>query len=601
MSGIVGIIHFEGPSPDPDAALQLSHGVAHRGPDDRGQFFEGPAALCHRRQQSRPDEAKQPLQHGDLVVMMDGRCPGGPRALAEAWSERGLDGLQRIGGSWAAALWDKRQAVLWLARSAEGARPLYWSQRGAQLAFCSELPPLLRLPWVSRQPAMDHVAEYLSFRYVHAPRTLLRDVFAVPPAHLLRVDRRGAEPRRWHQPRWYAGGPDRPSPEDTVQRVDQALARACAAVSDGPEPQAVLLSGGLDSSAIVYHLQQLGRRPPTFTVAMEGDPVDESSIASRVAKVLGADHHLVSLSNKQIVDNIRVATRVMGAPLPTAAGVLQHLLFKQIRASARVVLSGDGGDEVLGGRSMGFLASRQRGAKALSVLPGPIRSWVRRGLDRAGLRDLGASAAHFGRDRTIGGSRVFHSAERVEILRDPGLVRPGIRRTVLEPLYEEVVADPINEILHVWQRGWLPEDSLARSDRMSASFGLEVRFPMLEQEMLAVTSALPGDLKVHPRGLGFDTKWPLREAMRSRLPALLVDRPKRGLPSPLDGWLRQGPGRDWMQATLSSMRGDASGLFVPAALARLEAEHLSAKHNHGLKLWTLLLFHEWWQQLNEAP
>ena len=600
MGGIVGIIHFEGQAPDPDAALQLSHGVGHRGPDDRGQHFEGPAALCHRRKQSGPNDVRQPLQRGDLVLMLDGRCPGGVEALAEAWRARGADGLNGLGGSWSVAVWDKLQRVLWLARSAEGARPLFWSHRGAQLAFCSELPPLLRLPWVSRQPAMDHVAEYLSFRYVHAPRTLLRDVFEVPPAHLLRVDRRGAEARRWHQPRWYAGGAERPSPEEAVQQVDHTLARACGRVTDSPEPMAVLLSGGLDSSAIVYHLQQLGRRPPTFTVAMEGDPVDESSIASRVSKVLGTDHHIVRLSDRQIVEAISVATRHMGAPLPTAAGALQHLLFQHIRSTAKVVLSGDGGDEVLGGRSMGFFASRQRGAKALSVLPGPLRAALRRGLSRAGFRDLGASAAHFGRDRTIGGSRVFHSAERVEILRDPGMVRPGIRRTVLEPLYEEVVADPINEILHVWQRGWLPQDSLARSDRMSASLGMEVRFPMLDAEMLSVTSALPGELKVRPRGLGFDTKWPLREAMRGRLPAMLVDRPKRGLPSPLDGWLRKGPGRDWMQSTFSSMRGDASGLFVPASLARLEAEHLSAKHNHGLKIWTLLLFHEWWHQLNDG-
>jgi asparagine synthetase B (glutamine-hydrolysing) len=122
---------------------------------------------------------------------------------------------------------------------------------------------------------------------------------------------------------------------------------------------------------------------------------------------------------------------------------------------------------------------------------------------------------------------------------------------------------------------------------------------MLDDAVRAATCALPGDLKVRPRGLGFDTKWPLREAMRARLPAQLVDRPKRSLPSPLDGFLRVGLGRDWMQGALSAMRADASGLFAPAALQRLEAAHLSGQANHGLKLWTLLLFHEWWSQLHE--
>ena len=599
MSGIAGIIHFRGPAPDPDAALQLSHGVGHRGTDDKGRHFAGPAALCHRAHRARPDEVAQPHHSGVRVFLMDGRCPGGLEALATDWATGGAEAAAARGGSWALAVWDPARAQLDLLRSAEGARPLFWSRRGDQLAFCSELPPLLRLPWVSRQPAMDHVAEYLSFRYVHAPRTLLRDVFAVPSAHLVRHDLRGPETSRFVTPRWFAPGDRRPSPAEAVERVDAAIGAAVDRVSADPSPAAVLLSGGLDSSAIVWHLHRLGRRPPTFTVAMDDDPVDESSIASRVAKVLETEHHVIRLSPRQIVDAIGPCTRLMGAPLPTAAAVLQHLLFAAIKNSAKIVLSGDGGDEVLAGRTMGFLASRQRGAKALALLPGPLRAAVRKGLDRLGLRDLGASAAHFGRDRTIGGSRVFHSAERVDVLRDPGLVRPGIRRTVLEPLYQEVVADPINEILHVWQRGWLPEDSLARSDRMGSTLGLELRFPMLDDAVRAATCALPGDLKVRPRGLGFDTKWPLREAMRARLPAQLVDRPKRSLPSPLDGFLRVGLGRDWMQGALSAMRADASGLFAPAALQRLEAAHLSGQANHGLKLWTLLLFHEWWSQLHE--
>jgi asparagine synthase (glutamine-hydrolysing) len=593
LSGIVGLIHFSGPGPDLDEALQLANGVGHRGPDDKGRWSSGPAVLCHRGFRRRADAEAQPARvvvgGAERMVVVDGEVEGGLSALVRAVIAG--ESVSGLGGSFAALVWDPQDRRLVAVRSAEGARPLVWSRKGERLALCSEIPPLLGLGWVSRSLAVDHLAEYLSFRYVHAPRTLLREIWSVPPGHSVIFDARGERLVRHAPPRWYAGGPAL-SPSEAVSGLDRALRISVERALQGDKPQAVLLSGGLDSTAIVHHCRQFGRIPPAFTVALEDDGVDETSIAARVAKVLGAEHHMVRVDARTLIDGIGECTRMMGQPLPSPAAILQHALFRQIRSSARVILSGDGGDEVLGGRTMGFLATRLRGAQTLGRLPGPLRNLSRRLLDRAGFKDLAASAAHFGRERGIGGSRVFHSAERVEILRDPGLVRPGIRRTVLEPLYAEVVADPINEILHVWQRGWLPEDSLARSDRMSAALGMEVRFPMLDQEMRNFTASLPGDLKVRPRPSGWETKWPLRESLRPHIPAQLLDRPKRALPGPLDAWLR-GPGRELLRGCIDTMRTDPAGLFLPGALSRLEKEHVENRANHGLKLWTLLLFSLW--------
>lgn len=594
MGGIAGILHFSGDPPLRDQAKQLATGVAHRGRDRKGLFAEGPMVLAHRAFLARRGGARQPHRHGDLVVTLDGRLYGGDvAALAEAWADRGPGCLRDLDGDFALVVWDVRRQVLWLARDATGTRPLYRARRAGRHAFSSELPPLLGLPWVSRELATDHIAEFLSFRYVHAPRTLFRDVLAVPPGHLVRIDAHGERTERWWTPRWSPPGAPPPPDRDVVEQVDRALGAAVDRRAHADEDVAILLSGGLDSSAMLWHLSQSGRTVPTYTIALADDLVDESSFAARVAKVMGADHRVVRVTNDDLVDHIHTCTRMMGHPLSGAAAVLQHLLFKAIRPDARIVLSGDGGDEVLAGRGMDQVAQRLRGARLLGTAAGPLRGAVKGLAGRLGLRDLAASEVHFGRDRNIGGSRVFHSAERVEVLRDPGMVRPGIRRLVLDPLYQEVDTDPINAILHVWQRGWLPEDSLSRSDRMAAHAGVEVRYPMLDREFMKLTAGLPGPVKVHPVRMGWVTKWPLRQAMLDRMPdRAYVRRPKRSMPNPLDRWLRD-QGRAFLRDAVEGLLADPTALFAPSAVRRLMAEHLEGKANHGLKLWTLTLFHTW--------
>jgi asparagine synthase (glutamine-hydrolysing) len=169
-------------------------------------------------------------------------------------------------------------------------------------------------------------------------------------------------------------------------------------------------------------------------------------------------------------------------------------------------------------------------------------------------------------------------------------VRPGIRRDVLEPLYAQVTSDTLNEILHVRQVGWLSEDTLARSERMAAHAGLEIRYPMLDREMLEVTAAIPGAMKVRRRGLGFTTKWPLRLAMEGRIPDQLLNRPKRTLSSPLDRWLDR-DGLGFLVERTEALCAD--GLFHAEAVRRMVSEHRSGARDHATRLWTLLFFQAW--------
>lgn len=525
---------------------------------------------------------------------VDGVLYGAESAdLAARWAAHGPASLQEFHGEMAIARWEPRHRRLWLARDPFGTRPLYWARDGDRVAFASEIAGLTALPWVGTEPALDRLAEYLSFRYVHAPATLLRDVCSVPPGHVVRIDAAGVQLERWWDPGWSRPGALPAEPVQAARGLDQALRRSVQRRLPGDRPVTVLLSGGLDSSAILHHAHSLRPDVLATTVALADDPADESPFAARVAGVVGARHELIRIESADLVAAVDRCAAAMGQPLPSPAAVIQALFFEQLaERSDAVVLGGDGGDEVLGGRGMEHIARRVLKSRAVSAVPRPARGLVRRVAKRAGLRDLAVPPREFGADRLIGGSRVFKSHERVQVVQDIGLIRPGIRRTVLDPLYQEVDSDPLNQILHVWQRGWLPEDSLARAERMASRAGLEVRYPLLDRELVALANSWSGDTKVHRVRTRTLTKIPLRNAMAGRLPHRLLDRAKRSLPAPLDHWLRGG-GKDFLRERIQRVQDDPTGMWSPTGVGQLVEQHLDGSANHGLKLWTLILYQAW--------
>lgn len=580
MALIAGSLRFDG---DPDPVLDP--GPVAAGARERWQSgtSPGPGLL-------------QPGQGGDWTAL-DGDLTGSDgEGAAQPWSEPDFAALRGIAGSWALARWEPGRQALWLARDPFGGRPLFWARAGRRLAFASSIPALTGLSWVSREPAMDHLAEFLSFRYLQPPATLLREVFEVPPGHVVRLDADSTRLHRWFDPGWCRPGSDGPHAADAAQAVDHALRRSVQRLLPHGEPVATLLSGGLDSSAILFHARQLQPEVVACTVAVADDPAAEIPFAARAATVLGARHEVVRISDQDLVAAVDRATAAMGQPLPSPAAVIQLLFFEHLRAHRRVLLGGDGGDEVLGGRGIEAIHRRMRGSRAVSRVPRPTRDVLRLLARRAGLRDLAVPPDHFGADRLIGGSRVFKSHERIQILRDIGLVRPGIRRTVLEPLYQEVDTDPLNQILHVWQRGWLPQDSLARAERMATAAGVEVRYPLLDAELVALCNGWPAAVKLRRMGTRTETKAPLRLAMQGRLPDRLLRRPKRSLPAPLDRWLRTG-GVGFLRDRVQRLLDDSSGTWSPAGVQTLLDEHLDRRANHGLKLWTLILYQAWRDRL----
>ncbi len=608
MGGMAGVIHFSGDAPEVRVLEAMQARLAHRGPDGEGRFIEGPAALAHRRRAVVPTLAAQPVVRDDFVLMMDGwvydhedlaRRAGSDahadfdaEAVALAWRRWGVGLTERLDGEYALAVWDRRTQTLVLLRDRMGVRPLFYARDGNRFAFASELPALLEVPWVSRELAREHVAEYLSFRVVHAPRTLLRGVLQVEPAHWVRVGPASIETRPYWQISYAPPATRRPRESEVIPALQEAVERAVRRRLRGGAPTALYLSGGLGSTAIAAAARTMHRHVPTFTIAFADDPYPESPFAGRVAALLGLEHHEVVVGTAELAAHFEDAVAALGHPIGNPASVLQLLLARTARSRARVVLSGDGGEELFGGPMLDGPARALRVASAFARIPGPARRSLATALSysRRGQRFVTPPDA-YGLALALGGTDLFTDAERISLLRDPVEARTGLRRSVLAPFYEGLDTDPLNAILNAYLRSWLGEGSLVRADRTAAAAGLDVRFPLLDREVVSMAAALPGSFKVRRTGGSLHTRWPLRAMLKGVIPPPLVNRPKRGMPAPLDAWLA-GPGRLFLEDRFARLKRDPHGLWRAEALEDLK-RGVGRRPGAGMRLWALVLLDTW--------
>lgn len=527
----------------------------------------------------------------DLAVAVAGhfdRTPASGQSAAqlllELWSAGGSAALDQLDGAWVAAVYDRRAGRTWLARDPFGIRRLFFAQKGSRLAFSTRLRRLLGLPWVSRELAREHLAEFLAFRYVHAPRTLLRDVQQLPPGHLLSFDGRQVSLEPWYRLRY--APPFAPLPEEapTLAELERRLHRAVAARASGRQRVGVFLSGGLDSSAIALYASKLGP-VHTFTVGVEGEEGDETPYAGRVATILRTEHSVLRVDPQSYLEAVEAVVVGTDQPLTDPAAVPQYLLAKAAAPHVDVLLAGDGGDEVFGGRMVAVLGGAFRVSQAVRRLPGPVGHALGRFLGRR-RPELAAEGQPFGLSRLVGGFQVYDAAARGALLRDPGWVRPGVRRATLEPLYRQVVSDPINEILHVYLVGRMSEDALVRSGAAAGVAGLALREPLLDLDLVAFLASISGWWKVRTRPGETISKWPLRRLLRPALGRALVNRPKRVLPGPWTRWVR-GPLKGYVDERLALLREDRLGLFMPGALDGL------VERGEDQRLWMLLFLDAW--------
>ncbi len=630
MCGIAGELRLTpGERPSPDRVRAMCDVMVHRGPDSFGEYAAGEVAFGMRRlaivdvaggQQplGNEDDSVQVVCNGEiynapaLAAELEGRghrlrTRSDVEVIAHLYEEVGVDVAARLDGMFAFALWDTKAHRLVLGRDRAGIKPLYVTRLGDRLVWGSEAKCLLAAgldPQIDRQALHD----YLTLGYVPGPASIFAGVEQLPPAHVLVVEP-GGSPRI--TPYWSLRGHVAPPTERRSEAEWQAeLVRTLRAAVEShlmsDVPLGVFLSGGLDSGTIVALMHELGVKPiRTFTIGFEEKSFSETDEARAVATRYGTEHHELIVRPDAVALLPRLV-RSFDEPFADSSAIPVYHVSELARRHVTVVLSGEGGDEVLAG----YETYRARRVAALYArLPRPIGA----GLVPAVVRRLPVSHAKVSFDykakRFVTGAYLPAAAGHLwwkTILDDdtkaalyPEGVPPDVRPTarLFEALYDESDGGELDRLQYIDARLYLPADILVKVDRMSMMHSLEARVPFLDRSMLELTRRIPPRLRLR----GMTSKYLLRRAMADRLPAAVVNGKKRGFNVPMPAWLAGGL-RDFTRDMLSPQRLRRQGLFSPSAVERLVADHLARRRDHSRAIWTLLVLSVWQDEiLRDVP
>jgi asparagine synthase (glutamine-hydrolysing) len=492
--------------------------------------------------------------------------------LLKAYQYWDKDAIKHLRGAFAFALWDGRKERLMLARDRFGEKPLYLRETDGALYFASE-PKALATP--DAEVDLEAVWEHLACLYVPGPRTLVKGIRKLPPAsYALWQFRKVRETRYWIPPDRNPST-DQESTDDPVEGFIERLGESVKLAL--PEKPGVFLSGGIDSAMIVALATQQGARVATFSAGFAEDKASELPAAARAAKHFGTEHYELTISQRDLIDRLPRLVAMRDAPLSRPSDVALHLLAVHAAKITPVVLTGDGGDEVLGGyrrHAAERFAWAFRGLPTLLALFAPLT-------DSPRLRAAAASLPiEDWRDRSVRWNGGLTKAQRghLSVL--------GLNGSSLDSILADPAASALRRVLYFEQMSSLPDNLLERADRMTMAASVEARAPFLDHRLAEYVSALPDALRVR----GVSTKWILHRAL-----ARLV--PSRALSLRQGGWLPGGSLRGELGSLVRDhLTGPASltrGYYEPKVLDRVLAEHDKGRKGHEELLWTLLNLEIW--------
>jgi asparagine synthase (glutamine-hydrolysing) len=623
MCGIVGIVERDLTRPVAEIDVQrMVRTLNHRGPDDEGSVLLPGVGLAMRRlaivdiaggQQpfANEDGSMQVVANGEIYnfnEVKDALAARGHRfrsrsdveVLVHAYEEYGEAFLQKIHGMFALALWDGRRRALIAARDRAGEKPLYYTVTSEGLRLASEIKALLSRPEVDR--TIDHEAldEFLTYEYIIAPRTIFKAIHKLPPAHyLVYKDGQIAVKRYW----------DAADVEVRAWSVDAAAAAlretlggAVRSQMMSDVPIGLFLSGGIDSSAVGIMLRdaQGSSAVSSFSMGFDDGSYNELPYAREVARLCGTAHHegTVTPDVASLFDRLVVH---LDEPFADVSLFPTFLVSQMAREHVKVVLTGDGGDELFGGydayqaealagKWAGLMPeAATRAADAVLALVPPtdkkkgLVNKARRFVD--GLAHAPASIAQYRWMTFLGAdakARLYTPAFR------GALASADVYRPVKEALARMGHDDLLNRQLYADLSIYLADDILVKVDRMSMATSLETRAPFLDAKVMELAFSMPGDLKIR----GGTRKFILKQALRGLVPDRILDRKKEGFSIPMKQWLKREL-KPLMERLLAPERLVARGLIEPAETRRLIDEHCAGRANHAHVLFSLMVFERW--------
>jgi asparagine synthase (glutamine-hydrolysing) len=623
MCGIVGIVERDLQRPIPLVDVeQMVRTLHHRGPDDEGTVVLPGVGLGMRRlaivdlaggQQpfSNEDGTIQLVANGEIYnfeavkreLMGRGhrfRSRSDVEVLVHAYEEYGDRFLERIRGMFALALWDGRRRRLLAARDRAGEKPLYYTLTRAGLRLASEIKALLSRPEVSRDFDLEALDQFLTYEYVIAPRTMFRGISKLPAAHYLVYEAGEISIERY----WDAAEvPLRQWDEaDAAAAVRSSLEKAVRSQMMADVPVGVFLSGGIDSSAVARFMTAAGQPSAvhSFSMGFDDGSYNELPYARQIAELCGTTHHegIVTPDVASLFDRLVVH---LDEPFADVSLFPTFLVSQMAQAHVKVVLTGDGGDELFGGYDAyeaQALAARWSGVfpevalrAADAVLERLPPSEKKKGLVNKARRFVDG-LAHAPSEIAQYRWMTFLSAESKRRLYTPrlqdALTSADVHAPVRQALARARSDDLLNRQLYADLSIYLADDILVKVDRMSMATSLETRAPFLDTDVMELAFSIPGDLKIR----GGVRKYVLKRALSAEIPGAILDRRKEGFSIPMKNWLRREL-KPLMLELLSPSRLAARGLIDSAEVSRLIDDHCAGRANHAHVLFSLMVFERW--------
>jgi asparagine synthase (glutamine-hydrolysing) len=629
MCGICGFFQA-GHGADPAVLKKMSARIVHRGPDDEGFFHDRDTGLATRRL-SVIDLAtgSQPLasRSGDCWITYNGevynfaelrrelegrgcvfRTRSDTEVVVNLYEEFGLEFVKKLRGMFAFAIYDRKHRRLVLARDPIGKKPLYYSLlANGGLVFASEIKAILEFPGIDRAMDPEAVDLFLTLEYIPAPLSILKAVRKLPAGHTLVCAEGQVDLREyWDVQPGIGARPFAAARDEFLGLLEESI--RLRMVSD--VPLGAFLSGGLDSSAIVAFMSRVSRQPiSTFTIGFEEKSYSELPFARLVAGRFATEHHERTLK-ADIRSLVQELAGCLDEPLGDFSNFPTLLVSRLARETVKVVLSGDGGDEVFGGYEH---YRAQRLARWIDAAPlRPLRSLaggigrrvppsgLKKGLVNRGKR-FGSGLAFSPRNRHFRWMMHLTPAQKTGLY-EPGFLQEGFlldlpEREPFRRFFERSRRFPgIDQDLYLDLKTYLADDIMVKVDRMSMAASLEARAPLLDTRLVEFAFTLPPEWKVR----GGTGKWFFKKAMAGILDPRTIRREKQGFAIPIKNWLRTEL-KGLMLDTLAEDKIRSMGLFSYPYVRVLIDEHLQRRDDHSHRLWALIQLQLWHDHFGEGP
>jgi asparagine synthase (glutamine-hydrolysing) len=614
MCGIAGIVHLDGQPPDAAQLGLMNQVLAHRGPDSDGVHCRGNVGLAHRRLAIiDPRTGRQPFlsDDGAIALTYNGEVynyrelrdelvhefpfstQSDTEVLLRAYQKWGLDCLQRLRGMFAFALHDAAAHMLYLVRDRVGIKPLYYCRFGSRLAFASELAALLKLPWVRREIDPQALSDYFKYSYVPTPASIYRNVHKLEPGQLLSVDLRSGEiekTRYWELP---VGPVQRRSERAALEELDALLDDTVGIYVRSDVDFGCFLSGGVDSSLIAAVMsRRLGMPVETFSIGFPEAGHSELPFAAQASGILGTRHHEKVVTALPAADlAFRLASH-FGEPFADSSAIPTYYVAREAASRVKMVLSGDGGDELFAGYDSYPITWRD--------MRDPLQS------TKTLLYGMLARVAPFRRVRRAAYRRSLNPREKHNAQRHI-FTHADLKALMPETPLRESASDWPNSASQIdtvtrFQaedfRTYLPDDVLTKVDRMSMANSLEVRVPLLDHKVVEFAFSLPLDLKIREEAGRVETKYLLKRSAARFFPGDFLSRPKHGFGIPLVEWC-QGPLLPVIQQRLLNPAGPMAGWISMPFVQQLVSEFAGGAAVHTAKIWSLLMFDAWLSEVHD--